>query len=182
MTNYIDTSPKKPPLVSRLGRRVVARRPPRLLALAVALLIGEPVAIPRPVCVAALLHGHLMERADRRRAVGGWRARARRGRRWRAGLLARSGGLAGAGGLLCCQDLLHRLLDEDLQVGGWGGRLGCRRGRSCWGRVRGFALLAEGVEVNLPLPCLVEHSLHPWHQVLHAAGQLGVADVTHGAY
>ena len=44
---------------------------------------------------------------------------------------------------------------------------------------RGLALLAEGVEVGLPLPCLVEHILDPGHQVLHAAGQLRIAHVAH---
>ena len=44
---------------------------------------------------------------------------------------------------------------------------------------RGLALLAEEVKVGLPLPCLVEHILHPGHEVLHAAGQLRVADVPH---
>ena len=73
--------------------------------------------------------------------------------------------------------LLHRLLEQGLQVDGWGGRLGCRGGRSCWSRVRGRALLAEGVEQGLPLPCLVEEILDPRDQVLHAAGQLGVAHV-----
>jgi hypothetical protein len=42
--------------------------------------------------------------------------------------------------------LLHGLLEQGLQVDGWGGRLGCRGGRSCRGRVRRVALLAEGVE------------------------------------
>ena len=31
----------------------------------------------------------------------------------------------------------------------------------------------------LPLPCLVQHILDPWHQVLHTAGQLRVADIPH---
>jgi hypothetical protein len=55
--------------------------------------------------------------------------------------------------------LLHRLLEQGLQVDGWGGRLGCRGGRSCWGRLRRLALLAQGVEQRLPLPRLVQNVL-----------------------
>jgi hypothetical protein len=75
------------------------------------------------------------------------------------------------------QGLLHGLLHERLQVGGWrGGRRLWDSGRPCGG---GLALLAEGVKVGLSLPCLIEHILHPWHEVLYAAAQLRVADVPH---
>ena len=33
--------------------------------------------------------------------------------------------------------------------------------------------------MGLPLPRLVQDVLHPWHQVLHTAGQLRVADIPH---
>ena len=75
--------------------------------------------------------------------------------------------------------LLHRLLEQGLQVGRDAGPGGLAA-PGARGGVRGFALLAEGVEQRLPLPRLVEEVLDPWHQVLHAAGQLGVADVPHG--
>ena len=44
------------------------------------------------------------------------------------------------------------------------------------------ALLAERVELALPLPGLVEDILYPGHQVLHTARQLGIADVAHGVH
>jgi hypothetical protein len=89
------------------------------------------------------------------------------------------GRLASAGGLLCRQGLLHGLLEQGLQVCRDARRRDGGRGRRRHRRLggHGFALLAEGIKVGLPLPGLVEHILNPWHQVLHAAGQLGVGHV-----
>src|SRR5439155_995195 len=72
-------------LLLRLGRRTPVLRPvARLLALAVALLAGDPMRPPRATRIAARLHGHLVQRADRRRPMS-YRARARRRGRWRTG-------------------------------------------------------------------------------------------------
>src|SRR5215813_15496068 len=102
---------------------------PLHFALAVALYTGYPVAVPGALGIAALFHGDLMQRAPI------CRARGRRGR-WRCNV---GGGLAGAGGLLGCQGLLHGLLDQGLQVGGWrGGRRLWNSGLPCG---RGLALL-----------------------------------------
>src|SRR5439155_22847531 len=62
-------------LLLRLGRRTrVLRTVVWLLAFAVALLTGEPVAPPRAFGIAALLHSHLMHVAEGRRPVGCCRA------------------------------------------------------------------------------------------------------------
>jgi len=112
-----------------------------------------------------------------------WRPRGERSlwyqvrRGWgRAGRLAV--GLRGQG-------LLHGLLEQGLHVGGYAGRRqgGYRRLR--WGSGRRFgrhALLAQGFELGLPLPRLVEEVLHPGDEVLHAVGQLGVTHIAHGVH
>src|SRR5712691_1134617 len=90
---------------------------------------------------------------------------------------AGGGGRSGGAGGLCGEGVLHRLLEERLQVsmGAWG--LGIWRDWRSRGRVRRVALLAEGVEQNLPLPGLVKYILYPWHEVLYAAGQLGITHI-----
>ena len=52
-------------------------------------------------------------------------------------------------------------------------------GLPCCGR---GALLAERVELALPLPGLVYKILHPGRQVLHTARQLGIVHVSHGIH
>ena len=128
-----------------------------------------PVAVPGALGIAALFHGHLMQRAPV--------CRARRVARPLAPVPL-AGGLAGAGGLLGRQGLLHGLLDAGpagrrvaWRDGGCGTAVGPADAASrCWRR---------SVKVGLPLPCLVEHILHPRHQVLHAAGEFRVAHVPH---
>ena len=92
------------------------------------------------------------------------------------GGLAGGSGLVLAGGRLSGQRLLHRLLDQGLHVGRrarwWDGGWRWHRGLPCCCRV---ALLAERVELALPLAGLVDQVLHPGRQVLHAARQLGIA-------
>ena len=107
---------------------------------------------------------------------------------WLAGGVG-SGAWLGAAGwslLAAClggQGLLHRLLNQGLQVGrrahrrdggGGGGTAACP--------AAAVALLAERVELGLPLPGLVDEILHPGRQVLHAARQLGIGHVSHGVH
>ena len=114
------------------GRRASTRRPACLLAAAPAVFVRQPVAQPCALRIAAALHGHLVARAPAVLA----------GRRGRVGRLAGGSGLVLAGGRLGGQGLLHRLLDQGLQVGrrahrwdggGGGGTAACPAAASrCW--------------------------------------------------
>ena len=63
-----------------------------------------------------------------------------------------------------------------MSVGGVGGQ---RRWASVLPCGRGLTLLAEEVQVGLPLPGLVEDILHLGHEVLHAAGEPCISHVSH---
>ena len=91
----------------RQGHRASTRCPASLLAAAPAVFVRQPVAQPCALRIAAALHRHLVTRAPAVLA-------GRRGGVWG---LALGSGLVLAGGRLGGQGLLHRLLDQGLQVG-----------------------------------------------------------------